>query len=297
MRTLVSFLAWGLLLHGPLVAQQIWTEDWEAALRQARAEKKDLLINFTGSDWCVWCQRLAAEVFDTEEFKRQVTRNWVPVKLDFPRRLAQSPQVQARNRQLASRYGVEGYPTIFLADEEGRPYARMGYQPGGPATYLRDMENHRRTKERDWELLRRAERESGAARARLWDEFYTRRSAAGFVEFFQDLIERIIAADSRNEAGLRDKYLIVRDLEALKRGLNQNSRWPQVLSQLEELESRARRGNQTLLQQDVLMVRAAIHLNALEDPAQARTTLQRVVQLDPDSTWGRMARDVLGRLR
>ena len=32
-----------------------WTSDFEAAKAQAAKEGKDLLIDFTGSDWCGWC--------------------------------------------------------------------------------------------------------------------------------------------------------------------------------------------------------------------------------------------------
>ncbi|HIA27437.1 MAG TPA: thioredoxin family protein, partial [Planctomycetes bacterium] len=32
--------------------------DFDKAKETARSEGKDLLINFTGSDWCGWCQRL-----------------------------------------------------------------------------------------------------------------------------------------------------------------------------------------------------------------------------------------------
>ncbi|MCK7526322.1 MAG: thioredoxin family protein [Ignavibacteriales bacterium] len=40
-----------------------WEENLETALQKAKTENKAVLVNFTGSDWCVWCQRLSAEVF------------------------------------------------------------------------------------------------------------------------------------------------------------------------------------------------------------------------------------------
>jgi len=46
-----------------------WTDDLEAAQKTAKAEGKDLLLDFTGSDWCIWCQRLKEEVFDVEAFR------------------------------------------------------------------------------------------------------------------------------------------------------------------------------------------------------------------------------------
>ena len=35
----------------------------------AQQEDKDILVNFTGSDWCSWCVRLSREVFETSECK------------------------------------------------------------------------------------------------------------------------------------------------------------------------------------------------------------------------------------
>ena len=39
-----------------------FTDDWDAALKKAAAEKKTVLALFTGSDWCIWCKRLEGEV-------------------------------------------------------------------------------------------------------------------------------------------------------------------------------------------------------------------------------------------
>ena len=42
-----------------------WLTDAHAALDKAQAEDKIVLLDFTGSDWCIWCQRLKGEIFDT----------------------------------------------------------------------------------------------------------------------------------------------------------------------------------------------------------------------------------------
>ena len=54
-----------------------WITDIRKAKTQAAAQGKDLFINFTGSDWCVWCKRLEAEVFAEESFVRKATENFV----------------------------------------------------------------------------------------------------------------------------------------------------------------------------------------------------------------------------
>lgn len=115
-----------------------WVKDWAKAVAQAKAEGKDLLIDFTGSDWCGWCVKLEGEVFSEAKFLEQATKQFVFVFLDFPRGAEPKKAVvdPAMNEKLKEAYGVQGFPTIILANAEGLPYARTGYQDGGPEPYL-----------------------------------------------------------------------------------------------------------------------------------------------------------------
>jgi len=54
-----------LLAPVAVMASEGWLTDLDAAKKQAAAEKKDILIDFTGSDWCGWCIKLDKEVFST----------------------------------------------------------------------------------------------------------------------------------------------------------------------------------------------------------------------------------------
>ena len=60
-------------------------QDFAKAKEAAKAAKKDLLIDFTGSDWCGWCIKLDEEVFSKDEFKKEAPTHFVLVKLDYPR--------------------------------------------------------------------------------------------------------------------------------------------------------------------------------------------------------------------
>ncbi|MCA9784845.1 MAG: thioredoxin family protein, partial [Candidatus Cloacimonetes bacterium] len=46
----------------------LWITDYEEALKLAKKERKLVLVDFTGSDWCGWCIKLKDEVFSKEEF-------------------------------------------------------------------------------------------------------------------------------------------------------------------------------------------------------------------------------------
>ena len=90
----------------PLRAADAWLTDLEAAKKQAAAEKKDILVDFTGSDWCVWCIRLKKEVFDQKAFE-PAAKDFVFVELDFPRGKQQDPAVKAKNEALAKQFSIE----------------------------------------------------------------------------------------------------------------------------------------------------------------------------------------------
>ena len=57
-----------------------WKENLEQAVAQAKKENKAVLVNFTGSDWCIWCKRLNSEVFKQKEFEDYAKKNLVLVK-------------------------------------------------------------------------------------------------------------------------------------------------------------------------------------------------------------------------
>jgi len=112
-----------------------WLSDLEEGLKQAREEKKAVLVDFTGSDWCGWCIRLKKEVFDQKAFAA-VTKGFVLVELDYPQKKKQDPAVQAKNKAIAEKFAIEGFPTVLLLTAEGEPFAQTGYEEGGPETYL-----------------------------------------------------------------------------------------------------------------------------------------------------------------
>ena len=119
-----------------------WENNLEQAIAQAKKENKAVLVNFTGSDWCIWCKRLSSEVFQQKEFKEYADKNLVLVMLDFPRDKQQTPETQNYNRNLAQKYGIQGFPTILIFDSQGKMVAQTGYQPGGPEKYVQHIKSY-----------------------------------------------------------------------------------------------------------------------------------------------------------
>jgi protein disulfide-isomerase len=116
-----------------------WYTDVVKASEVSNATGKPLFAFFTGSDWCIWCKRLQADVFAKKKFIDWANKNVVLVELDFPRTKALSPELQQQNNSLQQTFGVQGYPTIWMffltkaADGtkfDIKPLGSTGY-PGG----------------------------------------------------------------------------------------------------------------------------------------------------------------------
>lgn len=128
--------------EGSHAAKAVWYADFDKAVEAAKKEKKDILVDFTGSDWCGWCIKLHKEVFDHEEFDKGVTKSYILCALDFP----QAPEVKAkvpnpqRNEELQGKYNIQGFPTILLMNADGEVFGKTGYQPGGPEAYVKHLD-------------------------------------------------------------------------------------------------------------------------------------------------------------
>jgi protein disulfide-isomerase len=121
-------------------AELPWMTDLPKAQAKAKAEKKLVMIDFTGSDWCGWCIKLNKEVFSQQEFVDYAAKNIVPVEIDFPRRKQQNAELKKANQALQKKYGIEGYPTIIVLNGDGKKLGQLGYQPGGPKAFIEKLE-------------------------------------------------------------------------------------------------------------------------------------------------------------
>jgi len=101
-------------------------------MEKAAREDKLVLLDFTGSDWCGWCQALVADTFSKREFMDYARKNLVLVEVDFPMHKEQPAALKKANKALKKKYGVEGYPTVVIMKADGTVlWKQPGYQPGG----------------------------------------------------------------------------------------------------------------------------------------------------------------------
>lgn len=99
-----------------------WSTDVEAAIALAKKEKKAVLVEFTGSDWCPPCIMMRKNVFSKKEFVDAASKNYVLVEVDVPKK---DKELAARNTIVAEKYKIEGFPTVLLLNGEGKEFGRF----------------------------------------------------------------------------------------------------------------------------------------------------------------------------
>jgi protein disulfide-isomerase len=115
-----------------------WTDDINAAMKEAEAKKRPILILFTGSDWCSWCKRLKADVLDGTSFKNATENSVVLVYFDFPVNKKVDPEKMAERKRWVRKFGVSGYPTAIITDADGNLIGKIsGYDT--EANYIRQL--------------------------------------------------------------------------------------------------------------------------------------------------------------
>ncbi|MES2437668.1 MAG: thioredoxin family protein [Verrucomicrobiota bacterium] len=199
-----------------------WTSDFAAAKKEAADSKKDLLIDFTGSDWCGWCIKLDKEVFSHEPFKAGVKDKFVLVELDYPRDKSKlSEATLKQNDELGKQYQVAGYPTILLCDASGKPFAATGYKPGGPEEYVKQLDELRTKKTTRDDAFESASKTEGVPKAKALVAALTAMGLTdGMVaNFYGDIVEQIKASDPKDETGFGKEAAMKIRIDGIKKEL------------------------------------------------------------------------------
>jgi thioredoxin-related protein len=267
-----------------------WVEDFQVALDQAEKEKKDLLLDFTGSDWCGWCIKLKKEVFDQEAFKKAAPEHFILVEIDFPR----SKPVKAANKELQGIFEVQGYPTIILTDSQGRAYAKTGYQEGGPEKYLAHLDELRKVKKERDELFAKAAGTEGVEKAKLLDQALSQLEAQQVLIGYQDEVKQLLAADKDNAAGLRNKYLAKQQMDEVLKEVNTTRDVKAALAKIDKIVKELNPPGP--MKQQLFIVKASL-LKAAQDEEGMMQALVAAQQADPLSEMGERLKEHIEQLK
>ena len=123
----------------PQGAKVVWQTDYAQAMEQAKQEKKFVILDFTGSDWCAPCIKLRREVFGSPEFLAFAEKNLVCVELDFPRKKSLPAELASQNEYLQQKFKIREFPTVIVLNSDGKLLGSLGYQGDAPTAWLRSL--------------------------------------------------------------------------------------------------------------------------------------------------------------
>ena len=121
------------------LSAQNWQYNLDEAKTLSKEENKQILLVFSGSDWCAPCIKLEKKIWNSQTFKDYAEKNLVLLRADFPRLKKNKPsQVQqAHNKFLAENYNPKGYfPFVVLMDAGGQILNQLGYKNFEPQDYI-----------------------------------------------------------------------------------------------------------------------------------------------------------------
>ena len=139
MKKLILVLA---LISTSFGFSQTWENNWQTALKKAKENQQNIVLIFSGSDWCGPCIKLDQNVWQSEEFKESSKNHWVLFKADFPRKKGNKlPKNQEEeNGKLAEKYNSNGYfPLVIVLSPEGKILGSTGYKKISAKEYIQQL--------------------------------------------------------------------------------------------------------------------------------------------------------------
>lgn len=140
-------MKWILMLSFMITGAPVtdWLTDFETAKQVATEKNRYILLNFSGSDWCIPCMRLRKEVFDNEAFKKLADSSLVLLNADFPRNRKNqlSKERKDANDKLAEQYNSGGkFPfTVVLTAEGQIVQSWEGYLQNNAADFIQRIKS------------------------------------------------------------------------------------------------------------------------------------------------------------
>ena len=271
-------------------AAEGWVVDFKKAQAQAAKEGKSILMEFTGSDWCPPCKALQKNVLSKDVFKTEMPKSYVLLKLDSPRdKSKQTPEEIEQYKVLSAKYGIQGVPTIFLADAKGRPYYQTVGYSGDPADkYVANLKDQLGTLAKRDAAFAKAEKASGTEKAKLLAEGLSLVDDEMALKTYDNVVSQIIELDAENKAGLKAKFAGLKDSMWFKSELEATMRTgasdpKDTLAAIDKLIEDKKPSGAAL--QEALLYTGSIHFQTA-NKAKAKEMLIEAQKLAPKSETG-----------
>ena len=134
-------------LSAPAIAGSDWMTDIDAALAKGKTEKKAVMVEFTGSDWCPPCIMMHEKVFSQKTFTDEASKKYILVVIDIPNK---DPDLKKKNSLVMKKYSVRGVPTVILFGDDSKEFSRFSAsQFPSVETFLTQLDSELEKKDMD----------------------------------------------------------------------------------------------------------------------------------------------------
>lgn len=121
-----------------------YSQNWKTSLEEAKSlavkENKNILIVFSGSDWCAPCMKLDKTVWKSKIFKDESEEKWILIKADFPKKKANqlASELAESNKKLAEKFNKGGnFPLVVLLDRNEKVLGISGFKNVSAEEYVK----------------------------------------------------------------------------------------------------------------------------------------------------------------
>ncbi len=124
-------------------ARAQWYFNYDQALGLADRERLPVLIYFSGDQtWCQWCQKLEAEVFQTDAFAAWSEGRVVLLEVRYPAAPRANDVRTIRTMRIIRQYQawITGYPTVLVISPQEDVLGKIGYVPGGVHAWIQEAQ-------------------------------------------------------------------------------------------------------------------------------------------------------------
>ena len=125
------------------LSAQTWQIDWQIAQKEAQLKNKELILVFSGSDWCIPCIKLEKEIWSDPIFIQFAKDHYILFRADFPKRKKNKlpASIEQLNNELAESYNTKGYfPLVVVFNPDGSIKGQLGYEKVSPEEYIEWIE-------------------------------------------------------------------------------------------------------------------------------------------------------------
>lgn len=212
------------LADGGVSTPRGFTDNFDEALKRAGERDTLIYIVFSGSDWCGGCMGLERQLLSKSEFVDAVKDHWELIFIDVPKDKSRlSEWGAAHNEVVRGRFGVNKFPTVYVLDKFGEKIANGDTGLGSAPSQVAERMNRFKIRYlRRQKVMDRVGKAKPGTRSRvlLLHKYLQSLELAERGEE-REILDEVIAADKKQQLGLKDYYFYYTDIEPIANELQE----------------------------------------------------------------------------